>query len=50
MEHEDHLRDEDVPDPPNELDGPEEEPPHLQGGSPHDDEPAPYDDPPRDIP
>ena len=28
----------------------ENEPPHLQGGSPHDNEPAPYDEPPRDIP
>jgi hypothetical protein len=28
----------------------EDEPPHLQGGSPHDNEPAPYDEPPRDIP
>ena len=26
------------------------EPPHLQGGSPHEDEPAPYDPPPRDVP
>jgi hypothetical protein len=29
---------------------PEDEPPHLQGGSPHDNEPAPYDPPPKDIP
>ena len=28
----------------------DDEPPHLQGGSPHDNEPAPYDEPPRDIP
>ena len=28
----------------------EDEPPHLQGGSPHDNEPAPYDPPPRDVP
>ena len=28
----------------------EDEPPHLQGGSPHDNEPAPYDTPPRDVP
>ena len=28
----------------------EDEPPHLQGGSPHDNEPAPYDEPPRDVP
>jgi hypothetical protein len=28
----------------------EEEPPHLQGGSPHDNEPAPYDEPPKDVP
>jgi hypothetical protein len=26
------------------------EPPHLQLGSPHEDEPAPYDPPPRDVP
>jgi hypothetical protein len=29
---------------------PEDEPPHLQGGSPHDDEPAPYDAPPKEVP
>jgi len=29
---------------------PEDEPPHLQGGSPHDNEPAPYDPPGRDVP
>jgi hypothetical protein len=28
----------------------EDEPPHLQGGSPHDNEPAPYDEPPREVP
>jgi hypothetical protein len=28
----------------------EDEPPHLQRGSPHEDVPAPYDEPPRDIP
>ena len=28
----------------------EDEPPHLQGGSPHDNEPAPYDPPGRDVP
>lgn len=28
----------------------EDEPPHLQGGSPHDNEPAPYDEPPKDVP
>ena len=28
----------------------EDEPPHLQGGSPHDNEPAQYDPPPRDVP
>jgi hypothetical protein len=28
----------------------DDEPPHLQGGSPHDNEPAPYDPPPRDVP
>jgi hypothetical protein len=28
----------------------EDEPPHLQGGSPHDNEPAPYDPPPKDVP
>jgi hypothetical protein len=44
------LPDADVPDPPNELDGPEPEPPHLQRGSPHDDRPAPGPDEPRDIP
>jgi hypothetical protein len=29
---------------------PEDEPPHLQGGSPHDNEPAPYDPPGKDVP
>jgi hypothetical protein len=38
MRHE--LADSDVPDPPNELDGPEPEPPHLDHGV-HDDRPAP---------
>jgi hypothetical protein len=28
----------------------DDEPPHLQGGSPHENEPAPYDEPPRDVP
>jgi hypothetical protein len=28
----------------------EDEPPHLQGGSPHENEPAPYDPPPREVP
>jgi hypothetical protein len=38
-----------VPDPPNDLDGPEPEPPHLEHGV-HTDEPAPDPDVPRDIP
>jgi hypothetical protein len=28
----------------------DDEPPHLQGGSPHDNEPAPYDEPPQEVP
>jgi hypothetical protein len=28
----------------------EDEPPHLQGGSPHENEPDPYDPPSRDVP
>ena len=28
----------------------DDEPPHLQGGSPHEDVPAPYDEPPKDVP
>ena len=28
----------------------DDEPPHLQGGSPHEDEPAPYDPPAKDVP
>jgi hypothetical protein len=28
----------------------DEEPPHLQGGSPHDNEPAPYDPPAKEVP
>lgn len=44
------VPDGDVPDPPNELEGPEPEPPHLERGSPHDDRPAPEPDEPRDIP
>jgi Protein of unknown function (DUF2630) len=39
----------DVPFPPNELDGPEPEPPHLEHGV-HDDVPNPDPDEPRDIP
>jgi hypothetical protein len=38
-----------VPDPPNELEGREPEPPHLEHGV-HTDEPAPDPDVPRDIP
>ena len=38
-----------VPDPPNEFDGPDPEPPHLEHGV-HTDEPAPDPDIPRDIP
>jgi Protein of unknown function (DUF2630) len=38
-----------VPEPPNELDGPEPEPPHLEHGV-HTDEPAPDPDVPRNIP
>jgi Protein of unknown function (DUF2630) len=38
-----------APDPPNELEGPEAEPPHLEHGV-HTDEPAPDPDVPRDIP
>ena len=29
---------------------PEDEPPHLQLGSPHENEPAPYDPPPKEVP
>ena len=29
---------------------PEDEPPHLQMGSPHENEPAPYDPPPKEVP
>ena len=39
-----------VPDPPNDLDGPEPEPPHLEHGVHGEDEPAPDPDVPRDIP
>jgi|SRR5688500_2128682 len=28
----------------------DDEPTHLQGGSPHDNEPAPYDEPPKEVP
>jgi hypothetical protein len=38
-----------VPFPPNELEGPDPEPPHLEHGV-HTDEPAPDPDVPRDIP
>jgi len=38
-----------VPDPPNELEGPEPEPLHLEHGV-HTDEPSPDPDVPRDIP
>jgi Protein of unknown function (DUF2630) len=40
----------DVPDPVNDLEGPDPEPPHLERGSPHEDRPAPDPDEPRDIP
>jgi len=39
-----------VPDPPNDLDGPEPEPPHLEHGVHGEDEPNPDPDVPRDIP
>jgi hypothetical protein len=38
-----------VPEPPNDLDGPDSEPPHLEHGV-HDDQPAPDPDVPRNIP
>ena len=38
-----------APDPPNEMEGPEPEPPHLEHGV-HTDEPAPDPDVPRNIP
>jgi uncharacterized protein DUF2630 len=38
-----------VPDPPNDLEGPEPEPRHLEHGV-HTDEPSPDPDVPRDIP
>jgi hypothetical protein len=40
----------DVPDPPNELEGVDDEPPHLEQGSPHEDRPGPDPGEPRDIP
>jgi len=39
-----------VPDPPNDLDGPDPEPPHLEHGVHGEDEPAPDPDVPREIP
>jgi hypothetical protein len=42
--------DADVPDPPNELDGPEDEPPHLERGSGRGDVPAPDPDVSRNLP
>ena len=44
------LEPDEIPEPPNDLDGPEEEPPHLERGSPHDNQPAPDPDELRDIP
>jgi Protein of unknown function (DUF2630) len=41
--------DSDVPDPPNDLDGPEPEPPHLEHGV-HDDQPAPDPGPNPNVP
>jgi Protein of unknown function (DUF2630) len=41
--------DSEVPEPPNEQEGPEPEPPHLEHGV-HDDQPAPDPDVPRDVP
>jgi hypothetical protein len=43
------VSDAEVPDPPNELAGPDSEPPHLEHGV-HENEPAPDPDVPRDIP
>jgi hypothetical protein len=40
----------DVPFPPNDLDGPDPEPPHLEHGVHGADEPRPDPDVPRDIP
>jgi uncharacterized protein DUF2630 len=40
----------DVPDPPNEFEGVDSEPPHLERGSPHGDQSAPDPGEPRDIP
>jgi hypothetical protein len=39
-----------VPDPPNDLDGPDPEPPHLEHGVHGEDEPSPDPDVPRNIP
>jgi len=39
-----------VPEPPNEFEGLDAEPPHLERGSPHSDDPAPDPGEPRDIP
>jgi hypothetical protein len=48
--HRERLGDDEVPDPPNELPGPDDEPPHLERASPQEDDSAPGDPPPRDIP
>ena len=47
-----HVRPSEVPDPPNDLEGPDPEPPHLELGSPHADAPGPnpYDEPNPEIP
>ncbi len=47
-----HVPPSEVPDPPNEFDGPDPEPPHLELGSPHAAAPGPnpYDAPNPEVP
>ena len=45
-----HVPPDQIPDPPNDLDGPDEEPPHLERGSPRSNEPWPYDEPNPNVP
>ncbi len=47
-----HVPPSEVPDPPNEFEGPDPEPPHLELGSPRADGagPAPYDEPNPNVP
>ena len=45
-----YVAPDEIPFPPNDLDGPEEEPPHLERGSPREGSNAGLDDPSPNVP